>query len=150
MYRFEKYESNCNKYSDIKITINISGCYNSNKYNILKVALEDSGFIFEIKDNTLLLGISESKYVRNKYRNAGRNMKPILRKDNFLPYRYSDIIYLLNSYTDKYIYTKLKISSATYYRHKREMINSDYYKNLDSNYITDLSYLENLPNNNIF
>ena len=150
MNKYNRHRNNCKKYSNIKLSLSINGKYNQECYNILKDALEKSGFLFEIKDNNLSLSILESKYVRNKYRNAGRNLKSITRKDNFLPYKYSDIIYMLNNMTDIEIYTKLKISSATYYRHKKKLMTSVYYDSLDLAQINNLEYLESMPNNDIF
>lgn len=56
-------------------------------------------------------------------------------------YRYSDIVYMLQTMTNKEIYAKLGMKPATYYRHKKELNESEYVKKLDKNRLQDMEYL---------
>lgn len=153
MRKDKKIESNRRKYEKLKLTYKVDDTVDnkSSTYEKMKVALEKSGFLFDISSKGILtLEILESKYVRKNYRNAGRKPKTVQRKDNFLSYRYSDIVCMMQTMTDAKIYKKIGMSSATYYRHKKELISSSYYAALDKNMLGDIDYLRNQKNDYVF
>lgn len=150
-----KKERNQKRYNDIaKLKI----CYkveeDDNKpedFEKMKYILEQVGIILKKNKDELTIEVLESKYIRRNFRNAGRKTKTVQRKDNFKSYRYSDIIYMMNMMTDKEIMKKIGMPViSTYYRHKKEMMNSLYYKNIDKNKLDDLAYLETVEDNEVF
>lgn len=98
---------------------------------------------------------SRLSFLRMQNRYAGRRRKvlqknPELGYESTNYYRYSDIVYMLKTKKDKEIAEIIGMKIATYYRHKRKMKESDYYKNLDMNRLQDKKYLESLEKNYFF
>ena len=52
--------------------------------------------------------------------------------------------------TDAQLCEKIDMKPATYYRHKKELKESDYYKTLDKNKLSDLNYLKSIPGDFMF
>lgn len=152
MDRRSRNEIKKKEYSKLKLSYELAenGKTDNDTYHKIQAALEDAGFIFSVKNDKLTIEVLESKYVRNRFRNAGRKPKSVQRKDNFLSYRYSDIVCMMQTMTDKEIYGKIGMPSATYYRHKKELMSSNYYKQLDKNKLTDISYLKTVSGDNVF
>lgn len=150
-----------------KIRTQFEGCYLSYKldrsdersyflhqdnYKVMKDALEAVGVYLDVSDDELRLSINPEQYANIKCRYAGRTKKYVWKSDNFEDgfYKYSDLVLMLQTMNDKDIYEKLGISSATFYRRKRTMINSTFYQALDPNRMNDKKYLENMPGNYAF
>ena len=52
--------------------------------------------------------------------------------------------------TDQQIADKIGMKIATYYRHKKKLRESKYFKELDQNRLDDREYLESLKGNLVF
>lgn len=114
-----------------------------NNANLDKVqnALKDVGVFLDVKDNVLRLSINSISYNSNKTRYAGRRKK-VFRNDNEGYYKYSDVVYMMQSMKDNDIADTIGIPIATYRRHKKEMLESEYYQTLDKNKLHDKEYLD--------
>lgn len=137
---------------------------NSKNFEAVQKALNDVGVYISLDNNELYISIMESSYLRNKNRNAGRRKKIIsdpnaqevleLHNGESLTmnrtWRYSDVIFMLQTMTDKEICEKIGMAPATYYRHKKDLKNSYYCKSLDQNKLTDKEYLEGVNGNLAF
>lgn len=97
--------------------------------------LKDIGICLDYNAQGNLDLIITKDYYGIKSRNAGRHR----RVSNVT---YADIIYMLNQgMTDKTILQQIGMASATYFRHKKDMVQSDYYRRLDKDRLNDLDYL---------
>ena len=125
-------------------------------YQQMKKALCDVGVYFNVDDHGYLnLSIMEETYNRNKKRNAGRKKTYAINTDSTIDYnldfyQYSDIVYMMQTMTDKQIYEKIGMKAATYYRHKKILKESKYYTALDKNKLLDKEYLNSLKYNYVF
>lgn len=118
--------------------------HNEENFQAVKKALEEVGVYLNMEENhTIRISINGTKYLQNKRRSAGRRSE-MKKNDNDEIIRYSDVVLMLQSMTDKQIYEKLNMSLATYYRHKKKLVNSDYYKSLDKNRLDDEVYLKHV------
>lgn len=125
---------------------------NQESYEIIKEALDDIGIHFEINNGELFMWIHSEKYIRIKERNAGRRKvyawkKEEYEKGNMVVYKYSDIVFMIQTMTDQEVCEKIGMKPATYYRHKKELKKSQYYANLDRNKLNDKEYLESVEGN---
>lgn len=111
-------------------------------------------------DGFLNLSIGE-EFEKCIKRGAGRRKK-IVRDSNTMEtitvydglsyqsekiWKYSDITLMLQTMTDKQICEKIGMPPTTYYRHKKELKNSSYFKVLDKNRLEDKEYLESIDGN---
>lgn len=94
-------------------------------------------------------------HLERNTRNAGRRKTFALQKDkqgdeidDF--YRYSDVVYMMQSKKDDEIMKILGMAPATYYRHKKGMKESEYYKKLDPSKLTNREYLKSVEVDRIF
>lgn len=125
---------------------------NSQNYDQIKKMLEDVGVFFSVEEDRLCLFISTETYNNVKKRNAGRH-KNVFRGENqknYIHYTYADIVFMLQSMTDKEICEKTGIPQATFYRHKKLLKESRYYKSLDTNRLGDKEYLQSVDGNFAF
>lgn len=112
--------------------------------------LADVGVKLVIKerpDFNLLRIIVDNDYTNKKTRKAGRKAKTSTYTvcDGIeRAYKYSDIVYMMQTMTDKAIAIKIDMPIATYYRHKRKLMQSQYYQQLDPNKMSDELYLKNM------
>ena len=122
---------------------------NRRNYEKIKEVLDSIGIWFEVEGNELSIGILPEKYIEKKERNAGRSQKVIIKKESNSSdyYRYSDIVYLMQAKKDQDIADEIGVAIATYYRHKKAMKESLYYKSLDLNRLNDKEYLESVAGN---
>lgn len=123
-----------------------------NRENIEAVqqAMRAAGIMMELYDDgTLYIRVREKDYRKKMTRNAGRYKKSVYNSE-FCTWRYSDIVCMLQTMTDKQIYTSIGMASATYYRHKKELLQSEYYASLDTTRLEDMEYLQSLPKNHAF
>ena len=128
---------------------------NRKNYEKMRDALDAVGVLLEVADGKLSLSIYAPDYYKTTTRKAGRRakvawIKEELEKGNYELYKYSDIVYMSQTLKDQEIADKIGMPIATYYRHKKKMKESDYYKSLDLNRLRDKEYLDNVPWNLTF
>ena len=109
---------------------------NDKNLELIKDALDRAGIILNISDEKLSIEVDPKKYVSSSIRNAGPKDKRIRFNSNKYGckgdiIKYSDMVFLMQTMSDKDIMAELEIPYATYYRHKKVMLASDYYKELD-------------------
>jgi hypothetical protein len=113
--------------------------------------LKKAGIYLDISSGEMKLYLKPEEYVRNQTRYAGvrnRNKDKLqgLHSDENT-YRYSDIVFMMTYMKDKDIMDMLDMSKATYYRHKKTLLESNYYKLLNENKLSDPNYLKSQPFN---
>ncbi len=126
---------------------------NKKNYEHLKKLFEEVGVFMELNDGRLSLSVFPVAYRNKRTRNAGRNRKAAFKEDGdalFEVYRYSDVVYLLQDHNDREIMKLLAMPQATYYRHKKAMKESSYYKRLDRSRLKDREYLKKRNGDLIF
>ena len=117
--------------------------------------LKKAGIHFIVKDNQLTLYLVPESYTRNQTRYAGVRRHQIEKekgkaKDEYNVYRYSDIVYMMQSMSDMEIKDTIEMSHATYYRHKKALLESNYWRLLDKERLNDEKYLREQPFNRAF
>lgn len=123
---------------------------NEENFDTVKKLLEEVGVWLDIKDGKMYISIFASQFLRAKNRYAGRRDKICSYHDKngkIKFYRYSDIVFMLQTMTDKEIAEKIDMKIATYYRHKKKLKESEYFKSLDLNKLQDKNYLESQEKN---
>lgn len=123
---------------------------NHQNYEQIKKLLEEVGVILDVDDGKLSLSIFQDTYNEIRKRNAGRRRNIIFRDENHdydHRYTFADIIYMSQSMTDKEICEKIGIPQATFYRHKKRLKDSSYFKSLDRNRLNDMEYLQSVDGN---
>ncbi len=90
-----------------------------------------------------------NKLKKHHIRGAGRREK-FIHKQDCTVVCYSDIVLMMNTMTDKQICEELDIKPATYYRKKKIMKESEYFKTLDPEKSCDPEYLESHKGNICF
>ena len=153
----EKKENNnaaLEQYSKYKVRYKLDGnddCFSelNQKYQVpMQDALAAVGVLLEVKDEDLQLSLDPESYARARDGHAGRNKKRSMKgEDQVSFYRYSDIVLLMQSMTDRDLAAHINMPIATFYRHKKELKESFYYKSLDKNRLTDAEYLKDVPGN---
>ena len=119
---------------------------------LIKEALDAVGVYLDVSEGVLTLSIMPRPYVRAKNRGAGRRKTRSYTQDgkNIIIYSYSDIIYMSQTMKDEEIIEKIQMKPATFYRHKKEMRETTYYKSLDRNRLGDLEYLKSVEGDFMF
>ena len=152
--QFKKMAEAKKKYEDCCIRFSLKKEQMWKKQNELhmetiKKALEDVGIVLNVSEDQVSLRVNPYVYAQKNNRFAGPRTKLVYGKsgDRHIFYSYSDIVYMMETQSDKEIIEQLNISHATFYRHKKVLLNSTYYKSLDPKRKGDLSYLENIPGN---
>lgn len=125
---------------------------NRQNYEQIKKLLIDVGIHFNVENGKLYLSVIHDNYNDIKKRNAGRRKKAFSdgSQKGYECYRYADIVFMLQNMTDKEICEKTGISSSTFYRRKKELKESKYYKSLDKNRLGDMEYLKSVDENLYF
>ena len=126
---------------------------NRENYEKMKEALEAVGVYLSIEDGKLYLSITSGNYRVVTTRKAGRKKKAaFISKElsGFEVYKYADIVYMMQTMKDADIAEKIGMPIATFYRHKKEMKKSVYYKSLDLNRLRDKEYLDSVDWNWVF
>lgn len=113
---------------------------NAEKLEQMKKALDKVGFSLNVDHNILSIYMRVHDYAASTTRNAGRKKSKVKVNDGTI--FYSDIVYMMQTMTDKEISDKINMKIATYYRHKKELKESNYYRFLDKNKLNDLDYLQ--------
>ena len=125
----------------------------------IKKALDDVGFFMnELGNGVVSITLLEEQYSRMKNRGAGRRQKiahapsdiPEDFRDKYGMCRFSDIVWMSQTMTDKQISDKVGMKIATYYRHKKKLKESEYYSRLDKNRLQDLDYLKSVKGDMFF
>lgn len=126
---------------------------NKENFGAIQEALNDVGVYISLDDDELCISIMPSRYMRSKTRYAGRRKKIAFTTDssgNLFVYKYSDVVLMMQTMTDEQICEKIGMAIATYYRHKKKLKNTKYYKSLDKNKLDDKEYLESVDGNFAF
>lgn len=161
MRSFNSQEKTKKEYSDCRLRYKLAPeddtfwDLNRKNYAKMKEALEAVGIWLNIENDELSLSILPTSYLRTRDRNAGRRTTVVLKKENntngsYELYKYADIVLLMQTMKDQEIADKLGMPIATYYRHKKKMKESTYFKSLDLNRLRDKEYLESISGNYCF
>lgn len=118
---------------------------NRKNFNRTKEALAEVGVDLNLdEDGILSIELLPEKYVTIRTRTAGRRKSAVLKtdggKDRF--YTYSNIIPLMNTKSDKEIILQTGMKKTTYYRHKKKMMESELYQNMDKERWNEEEYME--------
>lgn len=122
---------------------------NAQNFEYVQRAMQAAGISMRLEGDTLYISVWEELHRQKTARNAGRHKKIVHTADSSI-WRYSDVVYMLQTMTDQQVYTAISMASSTYYRHKKELLQSDYYKSLDKFRLEDRSYLESMSGNFAF
>lgn len=122
---------------------------NATNFETMKMALNEVGIRLDIKNGELVLSLYKYKYLRRKTRNAGTK-KQRARGTDGNAYLYSDILLMQQTMKDTDILETIGMTSATYYRHKKAMKESAYYKRLDKAKLNDTIYLKSVEGDTFF
>lgn len=137
-----------------KLDISDDLYFNAEKtYLEMRELLEEVGVWLDVKDDVLYLQISTDKYLKIRNRKAGRHTKKAWKKEASKKheyYKYSDIVYMMQTMNAQEVSERIGMPIATYYRHKKTMEESEYFKSLDLNRLTDKEYLDSVPYNRCF
>jgi hypothetical protein len=152
MRRYEAEEKARKEYGDVRLVYDVKdNPYYNNDANYQKMvdALDAVGVWLNVADGRLTLSIYPEGYVRTKDRHAGRRTAIAIKNDDgkFGYYKYSDIVYMMQFKIDQQVADEIGMKIATYYRHKKKLKESAYYKSLDLNRLKDKEYLESVPGN---
>jgi hypothetical protein len=121
--------------------------------------LGEYGIELEIKNEregkVLSIWTKPEYHLERNTRNAGRRKTFALQKNQDGEslsefYKYSDVVYMMQSKKDDEIMEILGMAAATYYRHKKTMKESEYYKNLEQSKLADQDYLKSVEGDYIF
>ena len=125
---------------------------NEKNYEKLKALMEEVGVYLDLRDGRLSISVFPNAYRSKRTRNAGRTRRAAFKDDEafFEAYRYSDIVQLSQSMGDRELMEMLSMPQATFYRHKKALKESRYYKNLDKTRLNDREYLKSVEGDNIF
>lgn len=144
-------------YSDCTLMYNISEDkryheINEKNYNKMQEALDAAGILLNVENGVLRLSIYQYGYDRKQKRNAGRKKKRVWKEEygKCDLYRYSDIVYMMQSMKDQEIAAKIEMPIATFYRHKKALKESVYYVSLDLNKLKNKEYLDSVDYNFVF
>lgn len=149
------------EYSDYRLHYKLQPGYdtywdlNRRNYEKMREALEVVGVWLDVENDELSLSIYPERYIRIKDRNAGRRQKVAWKqeeyaKGNYELYKYADIVFMMQTMKDQEVADKIGMPIATYYRHKKMMKESDYFKSLDLNRLRDKEYLDGVAGNYCF
>ena len=154
MRRYEAEQKAQDEYGNLRLKYEVKDVpyyaeINQERYQKMVEALDAVGVWFSVEDGILSLSIYPEDYIRTKERNAGRRKTAAFAKveGTYAIYKYSDIVFMMQTMTDQQIADKIDMKIATYYRHKKSMKESSYYKALDLNRLRDKEYLETVAGN---
>lgn len=122
---------------------------NAQNFEYVQRAMQAAGISMRLEGDILYISVWEELHRQKTARNAGRHKKLTYTDDNGV-WRYSDVVYMLQTMTDQQVYTAIGMASSTYYRHKKELLQSAYYASLDKDSLQDKDYLESVSGNLAF
>ena len=130
---------------------------------LVRADIKGFNFVYDDITGDILINLSESFFDRYKHnaRNSGRRRAvaesqtekelSITGIERQKRYKYSDIVYMLDSGADLEEMLKYtRMAQATYYRHLKELKESTYYKSLNPESCNDRDYLESIKGNREF
>lgn len=152
MAKSAAYEEKFRKYLGTRVSFKLdqkSQNVNPEALKKLTEALDHVGIDLRTNNNSLEIEIDSDKYLKACTRYAGPKEKKRRFETNNVGLKgdvaqYSDIITMMQTMTDKEIMTELNMPYATYYRHKKAMMESEYYKSLDLSKIKEEGYLDTI------
>ena len=110
---------------------------NEQSFQEMQETLAKVGVDIFLTNGYLILSKSDTKYKEKTSRGAGK--KRTAKWCSII-----DVLIMLQTMTAKQIYTEIEMSPATYYRHRKAMLESDIYHSLDASRINDMEYLQEL------
>ena len=125
--------------------------FNEKFLPVITEALNSIHINFSVTENELSLFIPASYYNEYHKRNAGRRRKIMSKTGEYETYElnghtktfysgeklmYSDVLPLILTKGDAEIIRELKIPRATYYRHKKQLLESRYYQSIDKEHLS--------------
>lgn len=142
-------------FDDIRLRYNISkdeldDAVRQKNFENLKKLFEEVGVYMDIKGGNLLLSVYPAEYLRKRCRGAGRRKTVAWKRSGIEAYRFSDVVHMMSDKKDRQIISILEMPQATYYRHKKNLYLSDYYRKLDHERLTDIDYLKSVEGDMIF
>ncbi|MBO4373928.1 MAG: hypothetical protein J5829_02365 [Lachnospiraceae bacterium] len=142
-------------FDDIRLRYNISreeleDAFKRKSFDNLKSLFEDVGIHMDIKGSDLVLSVFPADYLKKRCRGAGRRRAVAWKHNGIEAYRFSDVVYLMQDNKDNQIISILDMAQATYYRHKKNLYLSEYYKKLDPERVSDIEYLKSVDGDLIF
>ena len=159
MTKEDAYLEKLGKYNHAGFTVEVDPNFPRTSYekrglSEMKEALQSVGVTLKCESGKLSMKMDAKTFINVATRKAGPKRKQIAypsHKDNkgFSVY-YSDIVFMMQTMSDKEIMDELNIPKATYYRHKKTMLESDYYKALDTDKLDDEEYLKSVDFDNRF
>jgi len=154
VYQYENY-SELQKNQLVYYVDKDSVIKNAESFEVVKAALAKVGVCIELNENSsreidsyrLSIKIDPDSYLEANMRFAGPKVKGFRFPDNEFGLSgdyvyYSDVIFMLQTMNDKEVMDALGIKYASYYRHKKKMLESDYYQMADKNRLMDPDYLK--------
>ncbi len=142
-------------FEDIRLRYNISreelnDAVRQKNFENLKKLFEEVGVYMDIKGGNLLLSVFPAEYLKKRCRGAGRRRSVAWKKQSFEAYRFSDVVHMMSDKKDRQIISILDMPQATYYRHKKNLYLSEYYRKLDRERLDDIDYLRSVEGDLIF
>lgn len=119
----------------------------------LTKALAKVGVYLDLYPEDLYISIIPRAYANATRRYAGPRKKFIRVTDESGKQKlitYADVIPLMQTLPEEAVYEMLRMAPATYYRHKKAMRETDYFKSLDPSRLDDAEYLHSQPGNFAF
>ena len=110
---------------------------NVQAFEEMQETLAKVGVDIFLTNGYLILSKSDTAYKEKSSRGAGK--KRTAKWCSII-----DVLIMLQTMTNKQIYTKIQMSPATFYRHRKAMLESDIYHSLDASRINDMDYLQEL------
>lgn len=136
----------------LKYTLSGDDRNSAENFRLMKHILDKCGIMLDIYEDELTLSVIPSAYSHSHKRHAGPKDRHFSvpetdKQTKSSYYRLSDILLMMQSMQDKEIITLTGIPSSTFYRHKRKMYETWYYKTLDPEKEWTREYLESVENN---
>ena len=152
------YEEKFRKYLGTQVSFKLdpkSKSANQESLEKLTEALAHVGINLRAQNNVVEISIDPDKYLKACTRYAGPKEKKRRFETNNISLKgdvvqYSDVILMMQTMTDKEIMAELNMPHATYYRHKKAMLESDFYYALDQSKIKEEGYLDTILFNEPF
>lgn len=120
------------------------------EYCKTKKQLKKLGVNFKVENGQLTIYIDGDTTDRILKRRSGRRRNYIFtdeRDESGISkvIRFSDIVFLLQTMNNQETAEKIGMPLPTFYRHKKQLVQSDYYASLDPKRLNDLEYLRSVP-----
>ena len=114
---------------------------NRARFELVKKTLSELGVLFEVENKTLFVSINPETYADLTRKTAGRRTRVVKMTGENVSgdglCRYSDVLNMLQTMSDKDVCEKLGMSQATYFRHKKKMLENDLVRSVDRHLLKD-------------